>query len=763
MYRVDEHQKAQHIHVDGVVQGVGFRPYVYRLARDLGLKGWVMNRNDGVHIHIEGPDALLSRFSGLLPLQSPPPARIQRMEVHDTTTFQLQEFSIRASESIDHAFTGISPDIATCQDCLEDLLKQSHRKNYPLINCTHCGPRFTIIRHLPYDRKETTMAAFPMCPLCRSEYLDPANRRFHAQPVACNHCGPVYHMEGHGRTWMEMESLLQAAVDLLENGGVIALKSTGGFNLICDARNESAVIHIRSMKHRKTKPLAVMFRNIGHIRAYCELSVSEQEWMEGWRRPIMLLPQHTPLAKSVNPGLGMLGSMLPNMAFHHLLFEKLGNIPLVFTSANMSGAPIPAEETEVRTVFGEAVDAVITHNRPVLHPIDDSVCQYSAEGIQVIRRARGFVPESMALALRTEGIFAAGSDMKSAFALGRDKQVIMGPYLGDLADYDVYQRYQFSLAHFKDLFRFFGSLVVADLHPAYQASALAAEKAGEWGAPLIRVQHHHAHLAAVMAEHGLAGPVIGICFDGTGYGDDGSLWGSEFMLCGYDGYTRYAHFRNMLLPGGEKAIFEPWRIALAMMLQIQGTGFDPESLPPWNTLSKEALQAVSSLIGSGMQCVPACGAGRLFDAVAALLGVCPVADYDGQAPMLLEALCLNDSGQGYFIETDVNIDVYELMNQIFLDLQKGTSKALIATRFHLGMANLIARMAIRMRVESGLNQVVLSGGVFQNRFLLNRTAKELKSAGFHVFTNQQVPVNDGGLALGQMAIAAWQREKQDVS
>ena len=775
MAEVSTYLKALLIRVDGIVQGVGFRPFVYRLAGKLDISGWVINRNDGVMIHAQGEVSDVERFICLLKDQAPPAANLSTLLTSSAVTCDYENFTIQKSWQVPGTITGISPDIALCRECREDLESQPHRAGYPLINCTNCGPRFSIIRRLPYDRVNTSMDRFAMCPLCDQEYADPGNRRFHAQPVGCNRCGPAYSMfraadnTGSGEPLLSKTGVdYQEVCRILEDGGIVTLKGTGGYNLLCDATDPDAVERIREIKGREGKPFAVMFRNAAKVQEYCNADDSELELLQSWRAPVVILrsgdaaigpgtdgivrspADRRTISPAVGGRLGTIGAILPYMPFHHLLFDRLTLDALVFTSANTSGDPIVFDDKEAVSCFGEKSDVLICHDRDIVNPVDDSVCRISGGDIQILRRARGYVPEMIKLHLKAEGIFAAGSDLKNTFAIGRGNQAVLSQHIGDLEHYDTFCRYRQAIGGVSDLFNFKPGTVACDLHPGYHSAGFAVRLASETGSRLVRVQHHHAHIASCMAEHGLEGPVIGVCFDGTGYGDDGRIWGSEFMVCDYSGYDRLGHFSYIPLPGGDAAIREPWRVALACLRAIGHRDAEKWVGKYLVDIPAEKIDIVERMIARGVNSPLSCGAGRLFDAVAALTGVCLEASYDGEAPMLLESQCHPQTGEYYRFSDDT----LKVIDQIMTDLKRGTARQVIASRFHNGMARAVLDKVSHIHSRTGIDKVVLSGGVFQNSYLLKRVLHMPVKGKIRFYTNKAVPVNDGGLALGQLAVAA---------
>jgi hydrogenase maturation protein HypF len=774
--------RAMKISIDGKVQGVGFRPFVYRLARELSLNGWVRNRNDGVLIHAEGSPDYLDCFLDLLPSRAPEISIISRLESRPVPAGNYRNFTIRPSKYLSGSITGISPDIGVCDKCLSDIERQHHRIGYPLVNCTFCGPRFTIIDRLPYDRSNTSMKEFMMCETCRREYHDPFNRRFHAQPVACNSCGPVYKMEIKGFPYApfpegekipgvpaayeeitETAEIIEKLCSILGSGGVVVIKGTGGYNIICDASDDSAVQKVRAIKGRENKPFAVMFRNMKIAEAHCIVTEQEREALGSWRKPVVLLGKDpslynsddrsaapvAPVSTCVGGSLDTIGAILPYMPFHHLLFAGLKIDALVFTSANITGMPVIADDGEARKAFLPAAGALVSYNRKIINPADDSVCRVTAGHNMIIRRARGYVPDSVTLPFETEGVFAAGADMKNAFAIGRDSSAILSQHIGDLDSYGVFRRYRQNIERFISMFSFSPRQVACDMHPEYQSTRHAIDLAAQTGSRLVRVQHHHAHIASCMAENNLGGPVIGVCFDGTGYGDDGTIWGSEFMVCDYNSYRRIRHLDYISLPGGDAAIREPWRIALAC-LKITGH----IDAGRWiSTCLKgipgEKIKTVEKMIEKGINSPPSCGAGRWFDAVAALTGICTISGYEGEAPMLLESIYNPGAGGGY----DFSAGLPGLIDQVMHDMRKN-DPPLVSTRFHNGMASFIMETVAGISGSTSCKTVVLSGGVFQNSRLTGRVIRLLGDENFQVYTGRAIPVNDGGLALGQLAVAS---------
>ncbi len=763
------------VKVGGLVQGVGYRPFVYRLAGECNVKGWVINRSDGVLIHAQGEIFEIEKFAGYIRDKAPVAANISSVEVTKVPAGDYSGFEIQGSLPVPGSITGISPDIAVCHECIDDLKNQPARISYPLINCTNCGPRFSIISKLPYDRNHTSMDSFAMCPVCEKEYTDPEDRRFHAQPLSCNSCGPSYSIaiNGYpggisGSHWSNGATAslpgspshgpglnYDKVSRLLENGAVVAIKGTGGYNLLCDALNPGAAQRIREIKGRERKPFAVMFRNTDKVKEYCRADKNEMDLLQSWRRPVVLLKknlfgQAEKIPGLVNGGLDTIGAILPYMPFHYLLFEQLKLHALVFTSANTSGDPIVFDDHKALNLFGTQADALVPYNREIINPVDDSVCRLAGKNVQILRRARGYVPEMISLPVTVEGVFAAGSDLKNTFAMGRDNQAVLSQHNGDLENYEVFCRYRDNIDRFASLFSFKPGMVAYDMHPGFHSSKFAAKLAEETGSRHTGVQHHHAHIASCMAEHGIVKTVTGVCFDGTGYGDDGNIWGSEFMVCDYHGYERISHFDYIPLPGGEAAITEPWRIALACLRKNGYSGTERWIDMYLKDVPAENIGIVDEMITRGINTPLSCGAGRLFDLVAALTGLCTIADYDGEAPMLLESICSAGKEDGY----DFSEGIYPVIDQVMSDLERGVAPGCISSLFHNGMAETIHKKARYIAAGAGTDKVVLSGGVFQNSYLTERVIRLFDNDKLNVFINKRVPLNDGGLALGQLAIAA---------
>jgi hydrogenase maturation protein HypF len=767
------------IHVTGVVQGVGFRPFVYALALRHELKGWVCNTSAGVDIRVDGPPIVLQKFIEQLRQEAPPLAHIDQLEHEYCPPDGFSTFEIISSQSVPGAFQPISPDVGVCPDCLAETFDPTARRyRYPFTNCTNCGPRFTIIEDIPYDRPRTTMADFAMCPDCAAEYSNPADRRYHAQPIACPVCGPHVWLEKTGQPSQPLsagEPALQEAIRLLTQGQILAIKGLGGFHLACDALNPQAVARLRQRKLRVDKPFALMLPDLATIQLHCQVSPAESALLESVQRPIVVLRRRSdsPIALEVAPGQDTLGVMLPYSPLHHLLFAPLPDpnsgeaalSALVMTSGNLSEEPIATENDEARQHLASLADGLLLHDRPIRTRCDDSVMRIfsSTEDPPAelpLRRSRGYAPFPVHLPWKAPTTLAVGAELKNTFCITRQEYAFLSHHIGDLENYETLRSFEDGIQHFERLFRVQPDLFACDLHPDYLATRYALERSGRAGVPVIKIQHHHAHVAACMAENGLLGeqPVIGVAFDGTGYGDDGAIWGGEFLIADYRGYQRPFHLAYAPLPGGDKAVHEPWRMALAWLGQC-GLPWS-EQLAPANHLlnhtphPQQQMEALRRQIETGLNAPPTSSMGRLFDAVAALIGVRQVANYEAQAAIELEALVDPQEDGFYEFALAEQIDPRPMLEAIINDLNAGISRPLIAARFHNGVAQMVLAVCRELRRRTDIRQVCLSGGVWQNIALLTRTVPLLREDHFQVHLHRLVPPNDGGLALGQAAIAA---------
>ncbi|MFM5095931.1 carbamoyltransferase HypF [Aeromonas rivipollensis] len=766
-------------HMDGIVQGVGFRPFVYGLALRHGLAGYVLNDANGVTIGAEGSPEQLASFARELRELAPPLSRIdhfseRELPLEDDPDFD-GAFHIRVSLQQSAATVAISPDQGMCEACATDVANPSDRHHhYPFTNCTHCGPRYSIIRRLPYDRPHTAMADFAMCPRCAQAYEDPLDRRYHAQPVSCPDCGPqLCWRTGNGAALAERGHALQAAARALQEGALIAVKGMGGYHLICDARNEQSVARLRMLKRRARKPLAVMMGSLAEAKLHVTGCEAEWKLLASQARPITLLrkrtkddrlsesPQPTaPLADGIAPGIPYLGVMLPYTPLHQLLLDACA-MPLVATSANGRGSPILIECEAVVRELGSEIDGILDHNRPILHPCDDSLVQWAGGRRQTLRLARGYAPctPSLKEAVKVP-LLAVGAQQKNQLALAFGRQRIYSPYIGDLHSLPMQGHFEQTLATFRDLYDLKPQLLVSDCHPGYLSHQWAKSYCQDQGATHLEVQHHHAHLLGVMAEHEITGPVLGFAFDGTGLGDDGTLWGGELLLADVKGFTRVAHLKPFKLIGGEAAIREPVRQLLGLLFE----SYTPDELgaldiPLVSRLPIERIRNLHQLWHLGRNAPHTSSMGRLFDAVAALLGVIDTPDYEGEAGLLLEAAALQlppdeqpfplAFGLSQSAEGPLHIEWAELLNTLVGERRKGTSTASLAAGFICAISDLVIALAERFPGYP----VALGGGVFQNRVLMDQLVPSLEAAGRQVLTSETLPLNDGGIAAGQLWFA----------
>ncbi|HEX3814250.1 MAG TPA: carbamoyltransferase HypF [Mycobacteriales bacterium] len=746
--------------VSGVVQGVGFRPFAYALARELGLAGSVRNTSAGVVAEVEGAPAAVAEFCRRIGTDAPPLAVVADVSSIVVPPVGGTEFRIDESRA-DGGRTLVSPDVATCPDCLSELADPADRRfRHPFITCTNCGPRFTIITGLPYDRAATTMARFPMCPRCAAEYADPADRRYHAQPIACSDCGPRLFLIDSAGARHTGEVALLAARRLLTAGAVVAVKGLGGYHLACDAENDTAVATLRKRKDRGNKPFALMVADLAAAQRLATVNPAEAARLTGIRRPIVLLERRpdAPIADSVAPGNPDLGVMLAYTPLHALLFglpgDALGPTALVMTSGNVSGEPIVTDDAEARTRLSHLADAFLGHDRPIHVPCDDSVIRIVDGAELPVRRSRGYAPFPVALPLPVRPALAVGGDEKNTFCLGEGRYAWLSAHVGDMDDLATLRAFDTAREQLAALTGVAAELVVADRHPGYR-SASWVSRAG----PVVRVQHHHAHVAAVMAEHGQTAPVIGFAFDGTGYGDDGAVWGGEVLVGDYDGFRRAGQLRYAPLPGGDAGVRNPCRIALAQ-LHAAGLPWDAD-LPSVAACTEQERSILAVQLDRDLGCVPTSSMGRLFDAVSSLAGVCQRIGYEAQAAIELEGLArseIGNCGAGYAFalsgSAPVLADPAPVLSAVIADRRAGVGRATVAARFHLAVVDLICLLAGRIRADTGLSTVALSGGVFLNQLLVSGSTRRLRSAGFTVLRHQKVPPSDAGLALGQLMIAA---------
>jgi len=784
------------------VQGVGFRPFVHRLAQELRLAGRAHNFTGGLAVEVEGPAEAVDEFVQRLGQEAPPIAVIERVEVTPAPLLGETDFRIVASQEEEGGAVAVgsdrwqsqggavavgsdrwqsqggpvavgsdrwqsqggpifvSPDVALCQDCLREMSDAKDRRfRHAFINCTNCGPRFTIIGQVPYDRPFTSMAEFPMCEECRAEYEDINDRRYHAQPVACSNCGPTLTFVA-GDTSERGEGALAVAREMLLAGRIVAVKGLGGFHLACDADNEAAVQRLRERKGREAKPLAVMTRSLQVAAEFSEVTPEAAELLQSAHAPIVLLSkgEEAPLAASVAPDADTYGVLLPYTPLHVLLLEGLAVRALVMTSGNLSDEPLCTSNEQTQERLAEIADGFLVHDRDIYVGCDDSVVRPTKRGPIFLRRARGYVPFPVRLAEELRPLLAVGGHLKNTFCLTSGRNAFLSQHLGDLSDLPTLEFFEASLRHFEHLLQVTPQAVACDLHPEYLSTRTAERLAAERDLPLFRVQHHHAHLAACLADNHEAGPAVGLICDGTGYGEDGTSWGCEVLVGGATEYVRAGHLRYVPLPGGERAIEEPWRMAAVYLREALGPGFADElDMPFVNGMDRAAWQLLEQMIARGVNCPPASSAGRLFDAVAALVGLHEHAAYEGQAAMHLEAIAVPgarpydfeivEGGQAFIV------DAMPAIRCIVADLQAGASPAEVASRFHATFVKMLAEAAERAAREHRLKLVALSGGTFQNAIVVEQLTSELERKGLMPLMHQAVPPGDGGLSLGQAMVA----------
>jgi hydrogenase maturation protein HypF len=729
------------IRVHGIVQGVGFRPFVYNLAKRLGLTGYVLNSSAGVLIEVEGDTALLDCFVRELRESPPPLAQIEDIAVANLEPAEYKAFVIRESVDEPGQLAPVSPDVATCAECLRDVQAAGGRRfGYPFTNCTNCGPRYTITRSIPYDRPLTTMSCFPMCEQCRLEYEDPSNRRFHAQPNACPQCGPLITMP------------LEDARQILREGRILAIKGLGGFHLVCDPFNDRTVRLLRERKKRSDKPFALMVPDLTAVEKLCFISDAERAALTSIRRPIVILTRRpdAPLSQSLAPGNNTLGVMLPYTALHHQLFGESFSA-LVMTSGNVSEEPIVTGNREAAQRLENIADAFLFHNRDIHTRVDDSVARVFAGQERILRRSRGYAPHPITLSFSVAEILACGAELKNTFCLTKHHHAFLSQHIGDLENYETLVFYRETLGRMQQLFRVAPRAVAYDLHPQYLSTKFAMEMTG---VQQVGVQHHHAHIVSCMADNGISDKVIGIAFDGTGFGTDGKIWGGEFLVANFAGFERRAHFRYIPLAGGDRAVREPWRLALSYLLDTFGAQLDTLELPLLQRVPAKKIAAVRSMIERRLNTVETSAAGRLFDAVASLIGVRDEVNFEAQAAIELETCALPGVDARYPFEiSGAEIDMRPAIHSIVRDVLAAKPTGWIAAGFHNTIVAIMVELCLRLRQAERIDRVCLSGGTFQNVYLVERAVSSLRAKGFEVFLHSKVPPNDGGISLGQAVIA----------
>jgi hydrogenase maturation protein HypF len=760
------------ISVRGIVQGVGFRPFVYGLAVKHNLKGWVYNTSEDVKIEVEGKAEAIRQFERELQTQAPPLAHIETVNIEYNPPHHYKKFEIRNSQAQEGKYQLISPDVAICQACLDDVMDPGDRRyRYPFTNCTNCGPRFTIIEDMPYDRPKTTMRSFQMCSQCQAEYDNPLDRRFHAQPNACPRCGPEVELVDNLGNLVTESNPIAAASQLLEKGKILAIKGLGGFLLACDATNNTVVKTLRQRKKRSSKPFAIMVTDINEAKKHCYVSPEEEDLLTSPQNPIVLMKwrKESSVSQEVAPNLRFLGVMLPYTPLHHILLRDTG-LPLVMTSGNLSEEPIARDNDEALRRLSGIADYFLIHNRDIYSCYDDSVAMIEGGTSQLVRRARSYAPYPISLPFEVKQVLGCGAEEKNTFCLTKDNYAFLSQHIGDMENMETLEHFDGTISLYKRLFRVEPEIIAHDLHPDYLATKYAQEF-DESGMKIVSVQHHHAHIASCMADNGLKSTVIGVAFDGTGMGADGNIWGGEFLVADYRNYKRVGRLEYLPLPGGAAAIKRPYRTAIGYILTLLGEDAlgavitreaKQSQLTSIGSVSEVEMEIIRRQIERGINSPLTSSMGRLFDAVSALLGIRGEIDYEGQAAVELEMAAYEEDyvhiqkGYPYRIVEVEGIRVVRLRDlfaTVLEDLNQGVSKGSMSVKFHNTIARMIDEMCRLTADKTGISQVALSGGVFQNRLLLKKTTNLLESSGFQLFTHRQVPCNDGGISLGQVAIA----------
>ena len=751
--------------MSGRVQGVGFRPTVWRYAADSGLSGFVKNDPSGVIIEAEGDEAKIAAFFDRIKNAPPEQARIERIDIKEIPAAGANGFKIISSRRSGDLLVGMPPDLATCDDCLKEILDPDDRRyRYPFTNCTNCGPRFTIIRELPYDRPYTSMKSFEMCADCSGEYHNPADRRFDAQPNACPVCGPSLRLVDATGKEVPGDPISEAG-RLLKEGKILAVKGLGGYHLCCDAASDGAVRSLRDRKNRPAKSLAVMFASLEEINKHCEVNESEKAELLSTARPIVVLARRdaSQVSALVSPDTRDVGAFLPYTPLHHLLLSEIS--PLIMTSGNIAEEPIAKDRRELDRILGRIADYALVHNRPIVRRCDDSVLKIVRGRRLPVRRSRGMVPDHIELPLDGPPVLACGAELKNTFCVTRGRQAFLSQHIGDLVEYAAYRFYCESIDDMTRLLKITPGVVVCDMHPDYLSTRYALKSGIE---NRIAVQHHHAHIASCMAENGLNEKVIGVALDGTGYGPDGTVWGGDFLICDLEDFRRIAHFKQYPLPGGDEAVRHPVRMALSYLVSEPETNSEELINTLLPDLSHSERDILSRMITKKIRSPLTSSAGRLFDAVSALLGVCTTITYEGQAAIRLQTLAERGVSSHYSFEIDDRGDVLvisfaPMIREIIEDMKAGGKKPRISAMFHNTVAEAVAETCELLRDNEKINRAVLSGGVFQNDLLLSLATNALHKRGFEVYTHTLVPPNDGGIALGQAAVALARLAQRDRS
>lgn len=748
------------LHIKGLVQGVGFRPFIYRIASQLNIPGEVRNDNEGVYVCFNASESQKERFIRRIMAEKPAASDIHEIDVTEVDTFTNYDgFRIIESQTVSDRITDISPDISTCDECLEEIKLNPLRLNYPFTNCTNCGPRFSIIKSLPYDRSSTTMKDFVMCPQCTSQYINVRDRRFHAQPIACLECGPHYtiYCSGENHTGfinLRDDKQIGLIADNIALGRLVALKGIGGYNLLCDAFNPASVTKLRELKLREHKPLAVMFRDVETAKKYVRITQKEEAELKSWRKPILLLKQIKTFNQNINDSLSELGIILPYAPVHTILFSYLKTDAVVFTSANISNQPIISDDQDIMTVFQGKTEIIARHNRPVSNPLDDSVIKFINDRKIMIRRSRGFVPEPFYGDFNAEGILSLGAENNSYFAIGRENKIILSQYHGNTAHEENLDFLKSNIERFSELYNFKPSMICCDLHPGYNTTRLGRQLSFIYDIPLIQVQHHYAHALAALGEHNIKDNTLCVVFDGAGYGMDNNIWGSEFMICDTNQFIRLNHFDYVSLPGGDMAPRQSWRSAIAFTEHYGLTL--PDSF--LERIDNDNINAIKGIIDLKLNSPLGCGAGRIFDAAASLTGISDFNHYQGQSAMKFESAASSDRDSQYDFDHNDPLNNKSLFESVINDINNGKEISEISSKFHNTLVRKITFRIIEIIISYGLpRRVILSGGCFQNAILLHEITKTLERCNIHCIIADKYPLNDGGIAFGQIFYGSQNR------
>ena len=753
----------KNIIIKGIVQGVGFRPFIHKLVQNYNLSGWVLNSNQGVEMDIEGKTEDLKHFIIDIKEKLPPLARIEKIDINQLPLIGYKGFYIKKSMvKEEDGFVLVSPDISICKDCLQELFDPHNRRfRYPFINCTNCGPRFTIIKDSPYDREKTTMSTFKMCPQCQREYENIEDRRYHAQPNACADCGPQVSLYQNKKRLEDIDPI-EEAVKLLKKGKIGAIKGLGGFHLACDATNNKAVARLRRLKNRETKPFALMSSDLEKIDQYCEIKKKEEEWLINQSRPVVLLKKkkHNLISPLVAPNNSYLGVMLPYTPLHYILLKD-NFTALIMTSGNIADQPIIGDNQEALEKLDRIVDFFLLYNRDIFNRCDDSVLKIINNDNVFFRRSRGYVPHPIILDFKLKEVLALGGELKNTISFSKENYVFLSQYLGDLKSVETLNFLKESMESWKKMFRTNPKIIACDLHPDYLSSKYAEEIGMKRRLKVVKVQHHYAHIVSCMAENNITEKVIGVAYDGTGYGDDGNIWGGEFLLCDLKEYLRVGHLKYYPLPGGDKAVMQPWRMAYSYLYSIFGSKAKILGMDFNRRMDDDKLSIIEKMLDKNINSPLASSCGRLFDAAASFIGIRDEISYEGQAAMELESFCAPGVMEGYNFsickeEEQFIVDPREIFIDMIRDLKDKIDKKIIAAKFHNTVAEFTLDLCVKIRENTGMNKIALSGGVFQNKYLTEKVVSLLEYKGFKVFIHRKVPPNDGGISLGQAVVAGYE-------